>query len=248
MRNRRALTSFWCVVLLVLGHGFCGPAAAADCTVPADLLDVSARLQHVAQRLHARRPLTIVAMGGASTLGAAAGSPDLAYPQRLQLALRALFPNVPVTVLNRGVPRQSADQMLQRFPTDVLAADPALVVWEVGIVDAVRGIGVDAFATALQTGVDEIVRRPMDIMLMDMQFSAKANAMIDFGRYLDAVHRIGDVNEVYVFPRYEMMRYWSEQHMFNLDEVAERERAPLAANVYECIGQKVAEAIRTAVQ
>jgi hypothetical protein len=53
---------------------------------------------------------------------------------------------------------------------------------------------------------------------------------------------------VYVFPRYEMMRYWSEQNMFNFDEVAADERARLAARVYDCIGHKLAQAIRRAVQ
>ena len=45
-----------------------------------------------------------------------------------------------------------------------------------------------------------------------------------------------------------MMRYWSEQNMFNFDEVAEDERARLAAKVYDCLGRKLAQAIRTAVQ
>lgn len=236
------------VLVLLLGLGTPGASALADCTVPPDLLQVPVTMPHLAQQLRARRPVTIVAIGGASTLGAAAGSPDFAYPHRLQLALAATYPKVPITVINRGVPRQSAAQMVARFPTDVLAGAPALVIWEVGIVDAVRGVDVDDFAAALQAGVDEVVGRPMDIMLVDMQFSRKTSAMIDFGRYLDAVHRIGDVNEIYVFPRYEMMRYWSEQHMFNVDEVAERERARLAANVYDCVGRKIAEAIRIAVQ
>jgi hypothetical protein len=44
------------------------------------------------------------------------------------------------------------------------------------------------------------------------------------------------------------MRYWSEQHMFNLDEVAGGERARLAASVYDCIGHQLAEAIRIAAR
>jgi len=53
---------------------------------------------------------------------------------------------------------------------------------------------------------------------------------------------------LYVFPRFEMMRYWSEQNVFNFDGVAKAERANLAARVYECIGRKLAEAIRLALQ
>jgi hypothetical protein len=51
-----------------------------------------------------------------------------------------------------------------------------------------------------------------------------------------------------VFPRLEMMRYWSEQNVFNFDGVGKEERASLAASVYECIGRKLAEALRAAIE
>jgi acyl-CoA thioesterase-1 len=232
----------------VCGFAALSRAAAADCSVPAELTEVSAKLPHLAARLHARRPVTIVAIGGASTRGAAAGGAEFAYPHRLELALTAIYPDRTITVINQGVPRQTAQQMAARFPADVVAAEPALVVWEVGIVDAVRGVQIDDFAAALQAGVDAVKKRPIDMMLVDMQFSRKVNAVIDFERYLDTVRRTGELNEIYVFPRYAMMRYWSEQNMFNLEEVTEHERARLAADVYDCIGRRLAEAIRTAVR
>ena len=155
---------------------------------------------------------------------------------------------MPITVVNKGVPRQSAQQMVERFPTDVMADDPILVVWEAGITDAVRGIEIDDLVGALQNGIDELKNRAIDIMLVDMQFSRRTSTVINFGQYLEAVHRVGDLNGLYVFPRFAMMRYWSEQNMFNFDEVADEERARLAARVYECVGRRLAEAIRTAVQ
>ncbi len=187
-------------------------------------------------------------IGGASTKGAAAGGPDLAYPHRLQVALAAHYPDVPIAVVNKGVPRQSTQQMVDRFPTDVIAEDPILVVWEAGISDAVRGIEIDDFAASLQAGIDEVKKRAIDILLVDMQFSRRTSMVINFEQYLKAVHRVGDLNGVYVFPRFEMMRYWSEQNMFNFDDVAEEERTRLAAKVYECIGRELAQAIRTAVR
>jgi acyl-CoA thioesterase-1 len=218
------------------------------CEVPPELLEVSVKLPHLAERLGARQPVTIVAVGGASTKGAAAGLPDLAYPHRLQVALAAYYPAVPIVVVNKGVPRQSTQQMVERFPTDVIAEDPVLVVWEAGISDAVRGIEIDDFAAALQAGIDQVKNRAIDIVLVDMQFSRRASTVINFEQYLNALHRVGDLNAVYVFPRLEMMRYWSEQNVFNFDEVADEERARLAAKVYECIGDKLAQAIRAAVQ
>ena len=240
-----------CLVAALLASLVTSPAVRAEhsqCETPPELMQVSAKLPHLAERLRAKQPVNLVVIGGASTKGAAAGTPDLAYPHRMQLALAEAFPDASITVINKGVPRQSTQQMLERFATDVMAEDPILVIWETGIADAVRGIEVDDFAAALQNGVDELRNRAIDIVLVDMQFSRSTAAVIDFERYLTTVRRVGDLNGVYVFPRFEMMRYWSEQNMFNFDEVAPEERARLAAKVYDCIGRKLAKAIRIAVQ
>ena len=243
--------SFLCLAgaaALNLAMSAAGRTEPAECEVPPELSAISAKLPHLAERLAARQPVNIVAIGGASTKGAAAGGPDLAYPHRLQMALAGYYPDVPIAVVNKGVPRQSTQQMVERFPTDVIAEDPILVIWEAGISDAVRGIEIDDFAAALQAGIDEVKNRAIDIMLVDMQFSRRTSMVINFEQYLKAVHRVGDLNEAYVFPRFEMMRYWSEQNMFNFDDVAEEERVRLAAKVYECIGRELAQAIRAAVR
>ena len=246
--KRRSLLWFAGAAALNLAIPAPGRAETPECAVPPELSAISLKLPHLAERLRAKQPVNIVAIGGASTKGAAAGAPDLAYPHRLQVALAAFYPEVPINVVNKGVPRQSTQQMVARFPTDVIAEDPILVVWEAGISDAVRGIEIDDFAAALQAGIDEVKNRAIDIMLVDMQFSRRTSTVIDFEQYLTTIRRIGTMNEVYVFPRFAMMRYWSEQNMFNFDVVAEEERARLAAKVYDCIGKKLAQAIRTALR
>lgn len=225
-----------------------GLAAEPDeCATPPELMEAGPQLPHLAARLKAHQPAKIVAIGGASTIGQAAGSPDLSYPHQLGAVLAEDYPKGSITVVNKGVPRQSARQNLERFPTDVFAEDPVLVIWETGINDAVRGTDVDDFAETLQTGVDQLKNRAIDIILVDMQFSKSATALINFEAYLKALHRVGDLAEVYVLPRYAMMRYWSEQKVFNFDEVAPEDRAKLAARVYDCIAHKLAQVIRRAV-
>src|SRR5271166_3871029 len=141
------------------------PAFGGDarCDVPAELMRVEVTLPHLSERLRATNPVKIVAIGGASTTGAAAGSSDLAYPHRLQEILERLYPDIPISVVNKGVPRQTAQQMLERFPSDVIAEDPVLVIWETGTTDAVRGVEIDDFAAALQAGIDELKARGIDI-------------------------------------------------------------------------------------
>jgi acyl-CoA thioesterase-1 len=224
------------------------PPGTARCSVPEELSRVDFKLPGLGATLKSRRPIRIVAIGGGSTAGAAAGSADLAYPHRLEQALSRLWPTASITVVNMGVPRQTAEQMVARFAADVFPARPDLVIWETGIVDAVRGIDIDEFATALQRGIDQLKAHHIDMVLVDMQFSRKAAAVIDFDQYLGTLHEVGEANGVYVFPRFAIMRYWSEQNVFDFEEVDPTRRKSLAAAVYGCIGQRLADAIRVAAR
>jgi hypothetical protein len=238
---------FMLIGLALAATSSAGRAADPPCEVPAGLLSVDEKLTHLAQRLKAGGPIKIVAIGGASTAGLAAGSTDLSYPQRMRQVLARRYPGTTITLVNKSQPRQTAQEMLARFAHDVLTEKPVLVIWETGTVDAVRGVDVDAFAATLLAGADLLAAHGIDLILVDMQFSHKTQAVIDLGRYLEAIHRVGDVREVYVFPRFAIMRYWSEQEVFDLDGTKSG-RAALAADVYQCLGRKLADAIRVALQ
>jgi lysophospholipase L1-like esterase len=226
------------------------PAAAAgpDCAVPGEILIDDPALPLVAERLKAKQPITIVAIGGASTAGAAAAPERNAYPQRLQEVLRQRHPGVAITVLNKGIARQTTETMVDRFARDVYPLDPALVIWETGTVDAVRGVDVDDFADALETGLAALREHKLDVMLMNMQYSRSTASVINFAPYLDAMAHRADIDDVYLFRRFEMMRYWSEAGVFEFAEVAPGERAKLAAEVYECLAERLADAIEHAAR
>ena len=83
------------------------PAQGQDCAVPASFYDTEPTLPKTAAAIASRQPVSIVAIGGASTLGRAAGSSDLAWPARLAVALTSRFPAARVTVDNRAVARQT---------------------------------------------------------------------------------------------------------------------------------------------
>lgn len=223
-------------------------AAVMACAVPEELKQVDAGLPHLRRQLDRGGPIRIIALGGASTAGIAAGSPDRAYPARLRAALTRRYPDVAITVINRGVARQSAEQMLRRFSKDVFPQRPALVIWETGISDAVRGTEIDDFADALQTGIDLLKARKIDVILVDMQYSKGTSLIINFDDYLNTIHHVGDFNGVYVFPRFQMMRYWSEHEVYDFESGEKGSRAALAAQVYRCIGLQLADAIHRAAQ
>ncbi len=182
--------------LLVIGVLLIAPFAAAqeqekDCAAPSELIQDDPKLPLLAARLKQHKAVKIIAIGGSSTAGAAAQSPLQSYPQRLEETLAELFPDVEISVVNKGVPRQTAQEMVDRFANDIIAEDPVLAIWETGTTDAVR---------------------------------------------------------VYLFKRFEIMRFWSENGTFNFEDVQKGDRGRLAADVYDCLARRIADAIDYAVQ
>ena len=243
--------NFWCAALLgtlLAAHPATAQEAPKDCSIPADLIEGDPKLPLFAERLAQHKPVTIVAIGGTSTAGSAAQSPEQAYPERLEEELLRRYPGVPLKVINKGVARQTTQEMVDRFPQDVFAEDPVLAIWETGTTDAVRDIDVEAFATTLEAGVEALQARHIEVMLIDMQYSRRTASIIGFERYLDAMHRVADVDDVYSFRRFDIMKYWSDNGVFNFDDVPKAERTALAAAVYDCLAQRLADVIDHALK
>jgi len=93
------------------------PAVAEpeECAVPSDMLEAEASLARLGLRLKARQPVVMVAIGGASTVGQAAGSSELAYPHRLERILAHDFPDTPITVVNKAEGRSTLEVFLHYF-------------------------------------------------------------------------------------------------------------------------------------
>jgi lysophospholipase L1-like esterase len=190
----------------------------------------------------------IVALGGLSTTGEAAGSPAKSWPARLEGVLRERWPGVPISVVNKAIARQTTQQMAERIESDVVPEKPNLVIWETGTTDAVRQVEIDEFASALETGINRLKEHGNELMLVEMQFSRATATVINFDRYLETLRKAGDVADVYVFHRFELMRHWSDQGVFNFEEVPKEKREELAARVYECVALRLADAIAWATR
>ena len=225
-------------------------AAEIACSVPPELMRDDPTLPRTAKRLKARQPLTIVALGGGSTLGAMGDIPH-SYPAQLETVLRKRYPGAEIKVLNKGIQRQTAQQMVERIKRDVLANEATLVIWEPGTTEAARGLDAEQFAATLQTGIDMLKDAGVELMLMDMQYGPNTVSVINFQPYLDNLHKVADLNEVYKLKRYEIMRHWSDNGTFDFRTVAKsRGNAgmELAGEVYHCLAERVADAIGYATE
>lgn len=224
------------------------PPKANQCAVPPDLIASDPTMPGLAKRFQDRQPVVIVAIGGASTAGVAAGGAANAYPQRLQEALARRHPGVPITVINKAIPRQTTREMIARFSADVLAAKPNLVIWETGTVDALRAVEIDDFVNALDEGITKIRAGGAAVMLVNMQYNPGLASVIDYGPYLDALNRAADLDDVYLFDRYQTMRYWNDDGRFEALDVPGAKQTALADAIYRCLGETMAGAIDRAAR
>jgi acyl-CoA thioesterase I len=218
-------------------------AQGQDCVVPASFYDTEPTLPKIAAAIASRQPVSIVAIGGASTLGRAAGSSDLAWPARLAVALTNRFPAARVTVDNRAMASQTAQEMAARLDREVIALKPTLVIWETGTTDAVRGTELDEFRQTIQAGIDRLRAAGAEVVLMDAQFSRRTHAVINFDRYESVLREVTDANEVPLFRRHDMMRHWAESGLFDLMTGDHDKLQLIASHLYDCIGRAVAEFI-----
>jgi acyl-CoA thioesterase I len=190
-------------------------SAQAVCGAPAALAQFDHPLLHTMRRLASGKPLTIVAIGSSSTAGAGATSPAATYPSRLAVELKARFPGHDITVLNRGVNGEETDDMMARFTTDVVAAHPQLVLWQVGTNSVLRDHPLNPHSVELRKGIDELKSvTDADVVLIDPQYAPKVLAKAETPGMVEQIALAAKEENVDLFRRFEVMRDWHDlQHL-----------------------------------
>jgi lysophospholipase L1-like esterase len=212
--------------------------------VPGYLLFGESELSEVAKSVKERQQLDIAIIGsGSSTLGGPEGK---AYPARLEVALKARLPQVNVTVTIHAAPRQTAADMREQIKQIVREQRPALIVWQTGTVDAIRGVEPDEFGSALNHAVEKIRAAGTDVILMNMQYSPRTETMIAVTPYAENMRWVSQQRSVPLFDRLGIMRYWSDTGVF--DFYTPTKAFIVAQKVHECIGRALAIQIIDAAQ
>ncbi|NVO14535.1 MAG: SGNH/GDSL hydrolase family protein [Rhodoplanes sp.] len=225
------------VVLTLLGLILAGPALAGTemlCQVPEGLVQADFAMPRVAAALAAKR-LEVAVIGSASSALVSPGGAGKSYPSRLETALVADLPGVAVRVSTYAKPRQSAAEMQREIAGILATQKPALVVWQTGTADAIRGVDPDEFRTALEEGVDALQAGGADIILMNMQFSPRTESMIALSSYADVMRFVAMQHSVNLFDRFAVMKHWNEAGVFDLN--AATKKLDMAEQVHDCFGR-----------
>jgi len=211
------------------------------CDVPGYLLFGESELPRVTAAVKEKQRLDIAIFGtGSSTIPGPDGSLR-AFPARLEETLARRLQNVTVKVSAHAKPRQTADKMSEDMEKVLGEEKPALVVWQSGTVDAMRGVEPDAFGAALSDGIETIQAAGADVILMNMQYSPRTETMISVGPYVENMRWAAQQHDVPIFDRLGIMRHWNDTGAFDL--YAATKDFAVAQQVHECIGRALAAQI-----
>ena len=228
---------------------FAGAALAAEdgaCAVATNLVSPDVGLSHVAEAIQKAHHLDIAVMGTGSSILPGSSGADVAYPARLQATLSKHLPGVEIKVSSYARMKQTAAEMATGFAKLLTGAQPALVIWQTGTVDAMKGIDPDDFRAALEDGVMALQSKGSDVVLMNMQYSPRTESMIAINTYADNMRWVAQNREVPLFDRFAIMKQWSELGTFDL--YGATRNLETAAHVHDCIGQLLGDLVLEGVK
>jgi len=222
------------------------PAAAVPpaCEVVIERARLDVRLTGTARKIADRLPITIVALGSSSTYGFGASSPAASYPSQLAEDLARRFPGHSIRVLNRGLLNDEAPQTLARLDRDVFAAQPDLILWQVGTNALLRNVPLRI--EALERGLSRMKRSGADIVLIDPQFAPRVIARRDAERMVSFIAQVAASEHVGLFRRYELMRQWHETERLPLHAFLWSDGLHMNDWSYACLGKWIGAAIAEA--
>lgn len=229
----------WILAALLLAF----PAGAVPvCDVPAEYLTLPRPFFATARALQAGT-LRILVLGSGSVTGTGASTPEAAWPTRLQTLLATQYPGRAVEVAVRGGRGINVNDHLALLRDSPSGQEPALVLWQAGTVEAVRGMDPDEMTDAMLAGVERIRSWGADTIIIDQQFSRFLRANTNIEPYREKLRLIAAAAGAPVFRRYDLMQHWVETGALDIERTPRREIAAAMDRLNDCLARAIAALI-----
>ena len=219
---------------------------APVCTAPAEAIWLEHAPIRFRERIAQGLPIKIVAIGSSSTFGAGASGSAASYPSRLEAELKAQLPGLPVTVLNKGIGGEEAPQMAARFDADVIDESPDLVLWQVGSNSVLRDHPTPG--EVIRQGVERLKESGTEVILINPQYAPKIIVKSDIGHAVDVITATARDEEVGLFDRFAIMRYWREAGRISFEQFLSPDLLHMNDWSYACTAKLLATAILDGVK
>jgi len=226
---------------VALIDGAAAQAPVERCTVPDSFLSTELDLGHAMEGVKAHQHLDISVVGtGSSALSGPDGA-VFAYPARLEAALKQQLQGVTVRVTPHILSRAPTAELAAALPRILAEDKPSLVIWQTGTADAINGVAPEDFRASLDEGVSAIENSGANVILMNMQYSPRTDAMLDVGPLADVMRFVAQQHNALLFDRLGIMRDWNDSGIFDL--YAATKNYDMARKVHDCIGRALATQI-----
>lgn len=241
----------WLPLLVLAGALAWTPARATDvaCGAPVEAMEAAPMAGVFAALSHT--DLRILVVGSASTQGGGTSGRAATWPARLQSVLAERVAPVTVAVEVFGRRGTTASDHARILAEQAPRLRPHLIIWQLGTVEAARGLPVEEMAETVQEAVARLhaVRgERTDVVLMDPQFSRFLRGNADVDSYRDWLRIAAAASGAQLFSRWAIMRHWVETDRLDLERAPTAQRVAVADRLHDCLAQAMAEFIMSGAQ
>ena len=210
------------------------PAVVCPSAVDAETPDQP--LDNLAAAVKSGGPIDVLALGSANTVA----SGKAAYPYAMLQALTLALPHTTFRLTVEGGRGRTAGDLLEDLRAALKRQHFALVVWQTGTVEAVRGTRPEELQDVLEEGASMVEGQGGNLVLMDPQFSRFLRANTDIDPYEQAIAAAAQVPGADLFRRFDLMHGWAEDGTLDLERTTAAERPAVVSLLNQCVGRSLA--------
>lgn len=242
------IRALFAAILIASLPAICKASAETRCAVPDDLVFSEETLPRVARQVAGKRDLRIVIFGTSSSREDVKKGLPQTYAAMLPAQLQQRWPGIALRIENLSARTLTAEQMAARIKAEIAPSKPDLVIWQTGNVDAAQQIDVNTFEDALTAGLEALKQQEVDVVLVAPQYRARLSTMVDVAPYDRFISQIAQAEGVLVFPRFDIMRHWMEEDIFDLRNKDQAKQLAEAEAENRCLSGLLADMIARAAK
>lgn len=228
-------------ILLPLGMARAEPAG---CSAPPDAMEAAPLPGSVAAL--SRGALRVMVVGSASTQGGGTSGPAATWPERLEKVLGTRVAPATVQVSVFGGRGTTAADHARIIADQAPRLRPHLIIWQLGTVEAARGLPPDEMVEAVQDSVARLRAsrgERTDVVLVDPQFSRFFRANADVETYRDRMRLAAAASGAQLFSRWTIMKHWAETERLDLERAPRAGRVAMADELHDCLARALTQFI-----
>lgn len=191
--------------------------------------------------------LDVLAIGSSSTAGVGAGAPEFAYPAQLAwrlLARREMREaDVEIRVTARGVSGERAAGALARLEQEISATMPDLLIWQVGVNDAIAGVPLAQLRREVLAGLAIARKARLPVILVDPQYFPKIGGDRLYAETVEVIAEIAHRQGAALVRRFDRMRRAEALGEEAMQALLASDRFHMSRAGHSCLSLDLAETV-----